>query len=67
MGFMMALTENITRGREIMFLGSRAQPLRMADNHTAMCKPIVKTVWNLNISKLYGSPCPVMGLALAFK
>jgi hypothetical protein len=29
-----------------MFLGSRALPVRSADNHTAICEPIVWTMWD---------------------
>jgi hypothetical protein len=32
--------------RKIMFLGSRARPVRKADNLTAVCEPIVYTVWD---------------------
>jgi hypothetical protein len=29
-----------------MFLGSRARPVRRADNLTAICEPIVYTMWD---------------------
>jgi predicted transglutaminase-like protease len=29
-----------------MFLGSRGRPVRRADNLTAICEPIVQTMWN---------------------
>jgi hypothetical protein len=41
LGFTQLLTEMSTRGRKIMFLGSRARPVRRADNLTAICEPIV--------------------------
>jgi hypothetical protein len=35
------LTEMSTRSRKLMFLGSKARPVRRADNLTAICEPIV--------------------------
>jgi hypothetical protein len=35
-----------TRSRKIMFLGNRGQPVRKADNLTAICDPIVWTMWD---------------------
>jgi hypothetical protein len=35
-----------TRSRKIMFLGSRARPVRRAENLTAICEPIVWTTWD---------------------
>jgi hypothetical protein len=35
------LTEMSTRSRKIMFLGSKARPVRRADNLTAICEPTV--------------------------
>jgi hypothetical protein len=35
------LTEMSTRSRKIMFLGSRARPVRRADSLIAICEPIV--------------------------
>jgi hypothetical protein len=29
-----------------MFQGSRARPVRMADKFTAVCEPIVQTMWD---------------------
>jgi hypothetical protein len=40
-GFTKPLTEMSTRCRKIMFLGSRARPVRRADNLAAICEPIV--------------------------
>jgi hypothetical protein len=40
-GFTQPLTEMSTRSRKIMFLGSRARPVRRADNLTSICEPIV--------------------------
>jgi hypothetical protein len=34
-------TKIITRSRKVMFLESRARPVRMVDNLTAICEPIV--------------------------
>jgi hypothetical protein len=38
-GLLSPLTEMSTRGRNVMFLGSRVWPV--ADNLTAICEPIV--------------------------
>jgi hypothetical protein len=39
-----------------MFLGSRAQPVRRADNLTAICEPIVQTLWDpRHLTTLYAS------------
>jgi hypothetical protein len=35
-----------TRSRKIMFLGSRARPVRKADSLTANCEPTVYTLWD---------------------
>jgi hypothetical protein len=40
-GSLSLLTEMRTRSRKITFLGSRARPVRRADNLTAICEPIV--------------------------
>jgi hypothetical protein len=40
-GFTQPLTEMSTRSRKIIFLGSRALPVRRTDNFTAICEPIV--------------------------
>jgi hypothetical protein len=45
LGFIQPLTEMNTRSIKIMFLGSRAQLVRRADSLTAICEPIVYTVW----------------------
>jgi hypothetical protein len=29
-----------------MFLGSKVQPVRKTDNLTAICEPIVQTMWD---------------------
>jgi hypothetical protein len=43
LGVIQPLTEMCTRSRKIMFLGSRARPVRRADNLTAICAP---TMWD---------------------
>jgi hypothetical protein len=35
-----------TRSRTIMFLGNKAQPVRRADNLTAIREPFVYTMWD---------------------
>jgi hypothetical protein len=40
-GVTQPLTEIGTRNRKIKFLGSKVQPVRRADNLTAICEPIV--------------------------
>jgi hypothetical protein len=52
------LTEMSNRSRDLMFLGSRARPVRKADNLTAICEPIV-----YNISQPYRPPLPVTEIA----
>jgi hypothetical protein len=39
-------TEMSTTRRKVMFVGSRARPVLRADNLTAVCEPIVWTVWD---------------------
>jgi hypothetical protein len=39
-----ASNRNDTRSRKIMFLGSRAQPVRRAGNLTAICELVVQTM-----------------------
>jgi hypothetical protein len=43
-GFTRPLTEMSTRSRIIMFLGSKAQQVRKADNLTAICKPMTNSL-----------------------
>jgi hypothetical protein len=40
-----------TRSRKIMFLRSRARPVRWTDNLTAISEPIVYKTWDPNISR----------------
>jgi hypothetical protein len=47
-----------------MFLGSRARPVRGAENLTAICGPIACTALILNISHPNRPPRPVTGIAL---
>jgi hypothetical protein len=46
MGFTEPLTEMSTRSIQIMFLESRARPVRRAGNLNAICEPTVYTVWD---------------------
>jgi hypothetical protein len=64
--FTQPLTEMSTRSRNIMFLGSKARPVRRADNLTAICEPIAWQCGILNISQPYRSPRPVTGIALLY-
>jgi hypothetical protein len=41
LGFTQPLTDMSTREKKKMFMGSRARPVRKADNLTAICEPIV--------------------------
>jgi hypothetical protein len=45
------LTEMSARSRNIMFLGSRAHPVRRADNLTAICEPNVGSLTSHNSTK----------------
>jgi hypothetical protein len=49
-----------------MFLGSKAWSVRRADNLSAICEPIVYTMWDPQHLKPHESPWPVMGIALLF-
>jgi hypothetical protein len=44
--FTQPLTEMSIRSRKIMFLESRAPPVRRGDNLAAICEPIVWTIWD---------------------
>jgi hypothetical protein len=44
--FTQPLAEMSTRSRKIMFLGSRARPVRRTDNLSTTCEPIVQTMWD---------------------
>jgi hypothetical protein len=44
-----------TRSRRITLLGSRALPVRKADNLTAICEPTVLTVWDYHLTTLLAS------------
>jgi hypothetical protein len=50
----------------IIFLGSKVQRVRRADNLTAICEQIVQTMRILNISKTSRPPRPVTGIALLY-
>jgi hypothetical protein len=45
-GFTQPLAEMSTRSRKIMFLGSRAQPVRRADNFATICDSLVSKMWD---------------------
>jgi hypothetical protein len=45
-GFTQPLTQISTKGRKVMFLGSKARPVRRADNLPAICELIVYTMWD---------------------
>jgi hypothetical protein len=44
--FTQSLTEMSTRSWKIVFLGSRARPVRSVDNLTLACEPTVLTMWD---------------------
>jgi hypothetical protein len=46
LGFTQPLTEMSIRSREIMFLRNRVRQARRADYLTAICEPIVYTMWD---------------------
>jgi hypothetical protein len=46
LGFTQSLTEMSTRSRNIMFLGSKVRLVRRADKFTAICEPILYTMWD---------------------
>jgi hypothetical protein len=62
--FTQLLREKSTRSSKIMFLGIRAPPVRRADNLTAICEPIVYTVWILDLLQPYRAPRPDTGIVL---
>jgi hypothetical protein len=45
-GIYSASNRNEYQKQKIMFLRSRARPVRKADNLTAICEPIVYTMWD---------------------
>jgi hypothetical protein len=47
-----------------MFLGSRARPVRRADNFTAICEQLSRQCDILNISQFHRPSRLVMGMAL---
>jgi hypothetical protein len=61
-GFTQPLTEMSTRSREIMFLGSRARPVRKADNLTTMWANCLDNIKSLTFHN--HQPRPVTGIAL---
>jgi hypothetical protein len=61
LGFALPLTKISTRSRQIMFLASRARPVRRAEDLTALCGPIVYTLDNVG-SLISHSPVGLHGL-----
>jgi hypothetical protein len=45
-GFAHFQTELSTRSTKVMFLGSRARPVPVADDLTAICEPVVYRLWD---------------------
>jgi hypothetical protein len=41
-----ASNRNEYQKQKTIFLGSSARPMREADNLTALCEPIIYTMWN---------------------
>jgi hypothetical protein len=54
-----------TRNKEIIFLGSKAGPVRRADNLTSVSR-LSRQCGILNISQPYRPPRPVTGIALPY-
>jgi hypothetical protein len=46
LGFTQPLTYMKIRSIQIMFLGSKVLPVRRSDKLTAVCEPIVLTMWD---------------------
>jgi hypothetical protein len=63
--FTQPLTEMRTWSRKVIFLGSRALPVRKTENLTAVFELISRQYGILNISQPYRPPQPVTGVALA--
>jgi hypothetical protein len=51
---------------KILFVGSKAQHVRRADNLIAICEPIAQQCGILNISQPYRPPLPVSEIALLY-
>jgi hypothetical protein len=59
-------TQPVTEMSTSYLPGGKARPARKTDNFTAICEPLFRKCWNLDVSQLYGPPPPGTGIALPF-